>query len=174
MAKNELQSVLRKLSPFFEDNMLSITASTYSKLLNTSRNGAGIWLRNLEEAGYLKSQPQSSTHKLKNADITQDLLHYSKNDTDLFLDLHRVYWKERLHTSNYVNNIRRFYEPAQILLVGKTLEGELGKDTSLEIGLFGGKPFEGSRKFDERLKRSVRFSYVSAQDLENLSSLYSI
>ena len=83
--------IINILKPFFEDCYRRINVREYGRIIKVSPPTASKILKNFEKEKILKKEREDPY-----------LYYYANKDSDLFIDLSRIYWKSKLKYSKYL------------------------------------------------------------------------
>lgn len=136
--------IFNDLAPFFEDNYRRIHVRNYAELIKISPPTASKLLEKYNKQKILK----------KDIDKKYNLF-FANKDSELFKDLQRIYYKEKL--TEMINYIKSETINPVLILFGSTAKAEANKDSDIDLALFTPtkKKLEIS-KVEKEIKRKIQ------------------
>ena len=155
--------IINNLAPFFEDNYARINIRRYSRLMKISPPTASKLLKGYERAGLLESSKYE-----------RYIFFNAKRDNKNFIDLSRIYWRNKLEDLSSFLMGRFTIEPA-IVLFGSLSKAEVKIDSDIDlavIGLNNGSELLKNADlivFEKKLGRKIEiFEFKSLADTSKL------
>lgn len=117
--------IINNLVPFFEDNYARINIRRYSRLNGISPPTASKLLKGYRDAGLL----ESSKYELY-------MFFSAKRDSKDFIDISRIYWRDKLEGLISFLTSKFTVEPA-IVLFGSLSKAEVKIDSDIDLAVIG-------------------------------------
>ncbi len=117
--------IINNLAPFFEDNYARINIRHYSRLMKISPPTASKLLKRYAEE-----------HLLESSTYERYIFFSARRDDKTFIDLSRIYWRDRLEGLSTFLADKFAVEPA-IILFGSMSKAEVRKDSDIDIAVIG-------------------------------------
>lgn len=136
-------SIFNRLGPFFEDCYQRIHVREYAKLRGLSPPTASKLLSGYEREGLL----------LKEKERGYILFHANRED-DVFVDLSRIYWRQRLEAVVRVME-KTLADPA-IVLFGSLAKVEAKSDSDVDLAVFAERREIDLAFAEKKLKRNIQ------------------
>lgn len=114
--------IFNDLKPFFQDNYKKIHVREYAKIQKISPPTSSKILENLKKEGILKKEIDKKYN-----------LYYTNKDSEIFRDLQRIYYKEKL--SNLVSHIKEETINPVIILFGSTAKNEIKEFSDIDLAI---------------------------------------
>ncbi len=155
--------IINSLTPFFEDNYTRINIRRYSRLMKISPPTASKLLKKYEEEGLLESSKYE-----------RYIFFNAKRDNKNFIDLSRMYWRNKLEgLSSFL--VSRFTIEPTIVLFGSISKAEVKTDSDIDLAVIGLNNGSDSSKdtevavFEKSLGRKIEiFKFKSLKDASKL------
>jgi predicted nucleotidyltransferase len=146
------------LRPFFEDCYRRINVREYARLQKISPPTASSILKKLHKQGLLKKEDE----KIYN-------YYFANKESELFIDLSRIYWKMVLEQSGLIKEIENKLLNPVIYLFGSLSKGEAKKDSDIDLAVFSiSKKTIMVGDFEKKLSRKIQiFIYKDFSEIEN-------
>ncbi len=158
-------TIINNLKPFFEDCYRRIHVREYARIMRVTPPTASKLLNGMYKKGLLKKEVEK-----------QYLLYYANKDSELFIDLSRIYWKYKLSYSGLLNFIEQQYLSPVVILFGSLSKAEVKKDSDIDLAIFTPtkKEIDLSR-YEKKLKRKIQvFVFRSIDAVKNKELLNNI
>ena len=158
-------TIINNLKPFFEDCYRRIHVREYARIMRVTPPTASKLLNGMYKKGLLKKEVEK-----------QYLLYYANKDSELFIDLSRIYWKYKLSYSGLLNFIEQQYLSPVVILFGSLSKAEVKKDSDIDLAIFTltKKEIDLSR-YEKKLKRKIQmFVFRSIDAVKNKELLNNI
>ena len=158
-------TIINNLKPFFEDCYRRIHVREYARIMRITPPTASKLLNGMYKKGLLKKEVEK-----------QYLLYYANKDSELFIDLSRIYWKYKLSYSGLLNFIEQQYLSPVVILFGSLSKAEVKKDSDIDLAIFTPtkKEIDLSR-YEKKLKRKIQvFVFRSIDAVKNKELLNNI
>ena len=148
--------IINTLKPFFEDCYRRINVREFARLQNISPPTASKELENLFNKSILKKELDK-----------QYIYYYANKDSDLFVDLSRIYWKDILNP--LVNYLEKELMNPLIILFGSLSKAEVTPNSDIDLAIItsSNKKLDFS-KFEKKLKRTIQVFVFNKLDESNL------
>ncbi|MBS3117096.1 nucleotidyltransferase domain-containing protein [Candidatus Woesearchaeota archaeon] len=153
------------LKPFFEDNYRRINVREYARLQKISPPTASKILEQMHKEKLLKKE----TERL--------YIYYCANkDSDLLIDLSRIYWKGQLEKVGLLELIEQELLNPVVILFGSLSKAEAKKDSDTDLAIFSPtKKILSIEKYEKLLKRKIQlFRFTKREEVENINLLNNI
>lgn len=135
--------IINDLSPFFEDCYRRINVREYAKLTHITPPTSSKMLNYYVKEGLL----------LKTA-YRNNLLFYANKDSKVFIDLSRIYWRQKLkELTAYIEE--HLMSPA-IVLFGSLSKAEAKNDSDIDLAIFASERKLDIKSFENKLKRKIQ------------------
>ncbi len=157
--------IINNLKPFFEDCYRRIHVREYARIIRISPPTASKLLGKMHKKGLLKKEVGK-----------QYLLYYANKDSELFVDLSRIYWKLKLKSSGLLDSIEENFLSPIVILFGSLSKAEAKKDSDIDLAIFTitKKKIELLR-YEKKLKRNIQlFIFKSIENVKNKELLNNI
>ncbi len=156
--------IFNKLKPFIEDNYERISVRQYARIQGISPPTASKVLDGFYEEGLLRKEEDR-----------QYIFYHANRDSDIFIDLSRIYWKEILKKSGLIDHLKKSLDPV-IILFGSLSKAEVKKDSDVDIAIFTASDIKYDLEpYEKKLKRSIQlFHFKRRDDVENEELLNNI
>jgi len=116
-------NIINNLKPFIEDNYREINVREYARITNISPPTASKLLNNYKEENLLNKKEDKGY-----------ILYSANRESEIFIDLARIYWKINLkETIEYIKN--KLFNPV-IILFGSLSKAETTKNSDIDIAIF--------------------------------------
>jgi len=134
--------IINTLKPFFEDCYRRINVREFARLQNISPPTASKELENLFNKSILKKELDK-----------QYIYYYANKDSDLFVDLSRIYWKDILNP--LVNYLEKELMNPLIILFGSLSKAEVTPNSDIDLAIItsSNKKLDFS-KFEKKFKKN--------------------
>src|SRR3989338_6454219 len=147
--------ILNNLQSFFEDCYRRIHVREYAKLLGISPATASKLLTMYSKEGLLKKE------KFKNY-----LLFYANNENREFIDLSRIYWKEKM--KSLIMYLEYQLINPTVTLFGSLAKAEVKPDSDIDIAIFAHKKSITKKNFEDKLGRKIQlYWFTSFNEIKN-------
>jgi len=154
--------IINNLSCFFEDCYRRISVREYSRIMGVSPPTASKLLAFYYHEGILKRTEDRNY-----------LFFYANKESKLFVDLSRIYWKEKLN--GIVLLARKELINPVIILFGSLSKGEAKGESDIDIAIISSKKNENIKNFGKKLKRNMQiFWFDSIKSIKNIDLANSI
>lgn len=157
--------IFNSLKPFFEDNYRRINVREYARLQRISPPTASKLLQNLQNKNILKKE----NHK-------QFIYYYADKDSDGFVDLQRIYYKQLLEDSGLIDFFKKQLSNPIVFLFGSLSKAEAKTDSDIDIAIFTPtKKKIALEKYEKILKRDIQlFIFGNREELKSKELLNNI
>ncbi len=118
--------ILNILRPFFEDCHREYGVREYAKVAGTSPATASARLKALEKEGLLSSRNER-----------RYLLFSAQKEDPRFIELSRIYWRERLGAT-VLPVLTRHFPTSNIIMFGSASKADVAKDSDIDIAVISG------------------------------------
>ena len=148
-------NIINNLKPFFEDCYRKIHVRQYSKINKISPPTSSKILSQYNKSGLLLVEKDRNY-----------ISYYANKDSKDFIDLSRIYWRNRLsELTDYLN--KSLLSPSAILF-GSLAKAEAKENSDIDLCVLGSKKTIDLDKFEKRLKRKIQlFFFKSIKDINN-------
>ncbi len=155
--------IINTLNPFFEDNYRRINVREYARIQKISPPTASSLLEELNKENVLKKEKDK-----------QFIYYYANKDSDIFIDLCRIYWKLKL--KDLVNELEKKYLNPTIILFGSLAKAEVKEDSDIDLAIFTPTKKElNVEKYEKSLRRKIQtFIFKDKEDIKNKELLNNI
>ena len=100
------------------------------------------------------------------------LLFYANHQSRVFIDLSRMYWRDRL--IGLVSALEKKLNNPTIVLFGSLSKGEAKSDSDIDLAIFAQKKDFDYLVFERKIKRKIQvFWFKSVRDVKNVNLLNS-
>ena len=157
--------IFNTLKPFFEDNYRRINVREYSRIQRISPPTASNLLQSLNKQDMLKKEQDR-----------QFIYYYANQDSNLFLDLQRAYYKLELENSGLNTFFKKELLNPIVFLFGSLSKAEAKKDSDIDIAIFTptNKKIDLT-KYEKILKRKIQlFIFPDREGLKSKELLNNI
>jgi predicted nucleotidyltransferase len=138
-------NILNTLKPFFEDNYRRINVREFSRIQNISPPTASKQLEEFHKENLLKKEIDK-----------QYIYYYANKESQLFIDLLNIYWKNILEESKFLDFIEKEYVNPIIILFGSLSKAETTEDSDVDIAIFTTTKKEiNVTSFEKKLNRKI-------------------
>jgi predicted nucleotidyltransferase len=147
--------IVNNLKPFFEDCYRRISVREYSRLTHISPPTASKILLEFNKKELLSKEKDRNY-----------IFYYANKNSQLFIDLSRIYWKIKLNElTSFLN--KNLTDPS-IVLFGSLSKAETKNDSDIDLCIIGHKKELNLKKFEDNLKRKIQpFFFNSIKDIKN-------
>lgn len=115
--------IINNLKPFIEDNYREINVREYARISNISPPTASKLLNNYKEENLLNKKEDKGY-----------ILYSANRESNMFIDLARIYWKKEL--KNIIEELEnKLFNPV-IILFGSLTKAEATKDSDIDLAIF--------------------------------------
>jgi len=150
--------IINNLKPFFKDCYRRISVREYSRIRKISPPTASKFLGEYKKLGLLKKQEER-----------QYFYYFANKDNSIFIDLSRIYWKNKLEEVGLIKKIEQEFLSPVIILFGSLAKAETKQDSDIDIAVF--TPTKKSidlRGFGKKLKRDIQlFIFKNKKEIKN-------
>jgi len=156
--------IFNELKPFFEDNYRRINVREYSRIRKISPPSASKLLGRMEKKGLLKKENERNY-----------IYYFANKESELFIDLSKIYWAEILRKLGLIDNIKKLITPV-IILFGSLNKAEVKGDSDVDLAIFTlSKKEINIQSFEKKLKRKIQiFRFKTIKDVKNKDLLNNI
>jgi len=157
--------IINTLKPFFEDNYRRINVREYARMQKISPPTASKKLTGLEKEGVLKVEKDR-----------QFIYYYANKESQVFIQLLRVYWQIQLNNLGFLEELRREYINPTIILFGSLSKAETKIDSDIDLALFSPRKKEiNLNKYEKALKRKIQILiFKNKEEVKNKQLLNNI
>ncbi|MEM4282488.1 MAG: nucleotidyltransferase domain-containing protein [Candidatus Woesearchaeota archaeon] len=157
--------IFNTLKPFFEDCYSRINVREYARIQKISPPTASKILENLYKEGLLKKEKE----KIYN-------YYFVNKDSELFVELSRIYWKKILEDSGLLKELEKNLLTPIVYLFGSLSKGEAKIDSDIDLAIFTPTKKEiNLEKFEKLLKRRIQiFVFRGIEDVKSENLLKNI
>lgn len=158
-------TIITDLKPFLEDNYRRINVREYARLLKISPPTASKTLD-----GYHKS---NLLNRIKDQ---LSIFYFANRDNKTFIDLSRIYWRERLEKIGFLEVIKKGFTISLVILFGSCAKGEVSPQSDIDIVIITPIKKEINLKdFEKQLNRKIQiFFFRSKEEIKNKELLNNI
>lgn len=159
--------IINNLAPFFEDCYRRISVREYAKIINVSPPTASKLLMGYHKEGLLKRQEDRNY-----------LFFYVNKESEMFIGLSRIYWREKL--KEVVEEIENKTVNPIIILFGSLSKAEVTSDSDIDIAVIAYKKNVSLENHEKKLKRNIQvfwfdsFSKIPKELKNNILNGYSL
>ncbi len=147
--------IINNLKPFFEDCYRRISVREYSRLTKISPPTASKKLLEYNKERLLVIEKDRNY-----------IFYYADKNSDLFIDLSRIYWKIKLNELTQFLN-KNLTNPT-IILFGSLSKAETKINSDVDICIIGHKKEINITKFENTIKRKTQlFFFDSISKIKN-------
>ena len=155
--------IINNLTLFFEDNYVKINVRRYSRIMKISPPTASKLLKKYEEENLLESSKYE-----------RYIFFNAKRDSKDFIDLSRIYWRNKLKELSSFLISKSTSEPT-IVLFGSLSKAEVKKDSDVDLAVISLNNLLSQLKdtelsiFERNIGRKVEiFSFKSLEEASKL------
>lgn len=157
--------IINDLKPFFEDNYRRINVREYARLQSISPPTASKVLSKFQKKQLLAREEDK-----------QNIYYYANKDSDVFIDLSRIYWKLMLKNNGLLELFDKELLNPIVILFGSLSKAEVRDESDIDLAIF--TPTKKDLKLEEvkkRIKRNIQlFIFKTKEDVKNPQLLNSI
>lgn len=147
--------IINNLAPFFEDCYRRISVREYAKIIKVSPPTASKLLKKYNKKGLLKKEKDRNY-----------LFFFADKNSELFVDLSRIYWRKKLNKT--INKIKNQVNNPVIILFGSLSKAEVKRDSDVDIAVFGEKKKINLNKVEKKIGREIQlFQFKSPKNIKN-------
>lgn len=148
-------NIIDNLKPFFEDCYGGIHVRKYSKINKISPPTASKILSQYNKSGLLLVEKDRNY-----------ISYYANKDSKDFIDLSRIYWRNRL--SGLIDYLNKSLLSPSAILFGSLAKAETKEDSDIDLCILNNKKSIELNKFEKKLKRKIQlFFFRSIKDISN-------
>jgi predicted nucleotidyltransferase len=149
--------IFNTLKPFFEDNYRRINVREYSRIQKISPPTASKILAELNKRGILKREQDK-----------QFIYYYADKDSDLFIDMQKIYYKKLIKEAGLIDFFEKELLNPVIFLFGSLSKAEAKKDSDIDLAIFTSTKKEVDiKKYEKLLKRKIQlFIFKDKEELK--------
>ena len=153
-------TIFNRLKPFFEDCYRRINVREYARIINVSPPTASKILKEFNEKGLLKRE-----------DDRIYINYYANKESELFIDLSRIYWKIKLKESGLLDFLEEELLSPVIILFGSLSKAEVNAGSDIDLAVFSPSKKEiFPEKYEKILKRKIQlFVFDKIESIKNKS-----
>ena len=157
--------IIDTLKPFFEDNYRRINVREYARIIKVTPPTASKLLENYRKEGLLKKEEEK-----------QYIYYFANKESNLFVDLLRIYWKYNFEKIGLI----KFFEESSlnplIILFGSLSKAEAKIDSDVDIAIFTATEKNIKlNNFEKKLKRTIHiFCFKNKEDVKSSELLNNI
>ncbi len=157
--------IFNALRPFFENNYRRINVREYARIQKMSPPTASKLLQSYQKEGILKKEEEK-----------QYFYYFANKESDLFIDLSRVYWKIVLEDSGLIKALSEKLLSPVIIIFGSLSKAEVKEDSDIDIAIFTATRKElNVNEFEKKLKRKIQlFLFKDRENVKNTELLNNI
>lgn len=141
--------IINDLSPFFEDCYRRINVREYAKLASITPPTSSKML------DYYSKESLLLKTKYRN-----NLLFYANKDSKDFIDLSRIYWRQKL--KELTAYIEECLISPTIVLFGSLSKAEAKIDSDIDLAVFAEEKKLDTKSFEKKLKRKIQIYWFEA------------
>ncbi|MGE0792692.1 MAG: nucleotidyltransferase domain-containing protein [Candidatus Woesearchaeota archaeon] len=147
--------IINTLTPFFEDCYKRINVREFARIQNISPPTASKELEGLFKKNILKKELDK-----------QYIYYYANKDSDLFVDLSRIYWKDILNP--IIDFLEKELVNPIIILFGSISKAEVTPSSDIDLAIITKSNKElNLEKFEKKLKRNIQAFVFKELDKKN-------
>lgn len=135
--------IFNDLEPFFEDCYRRVHVREYAKLSGISPPTASKLLDGYEQEGLLLKVRERNY-----------ILFHANRENDIFIDLSRIYWRQRLQA--IVGVMEKALADPTIILFGSLAKAEAKKDSDVDLAVFAERREISLAFAEKKLKRNIQ------------------
>ncbi|MBS3170957.1 nucleotidyltransferase domain-containing protein [Candidatus Woesearchaeota archaeon] len=153
-----MEKIFNSLEPFFNDCYRRINVREYARIMNISPPTASSLLNSYNKQNILKIEKDKGYH-----------LYSANQNSWIFIDLSRMYWKKILEKIKFLEQLEKDFKLSTIILFGSTSKGEITNKSDLDIAIFTpSNPKIDYSIFENKLKRKIQiFRFNSIDEIKN-------
>ncbi len=157
--------ILNDLEPFFKDNYERINIRQYSRIKKISPPSASSLLNNLKRDKLLICEKDRNY-----------IYYYANKESEIFIELSRVYWLVYLRNSGLIDYLERELITPLIILFGSFSKAEIKYNSDIDLAIFTiSEKTLNLESFEKKLKRKIQlFVFRNREGLKNKELLNSI
>ena len=157
--------IFNNLKPFFEDCYRRINVREYARIQKISPPTASKLLESLYKKKFLKKEKERIY-----------IYYFANKDSELFIDLSRIYWKTILEKTALLKEAENLFLNPIIYLFGSLAKAEVKYDSDIDLAIFTPSKKEISfKKYEKLLKREIQvFVFKDLEDVKSKELLNSI
>jgi len=141
--------IINNLKPFFEDCYRKINVREYAKIMGISPPTASIVLSEYLKEGILKKEIYRRYH-----------LFYANKESELFINLSRIYWSIKL--KELTDFIEKNLLNPTIIIFGSLSKAEAKQDSDIDIAIISEKKDINVTHFGKKLGRDIQLFWFNS------------
>ncbi len=156
-------NIFNNLDVFFENSYKKISVREYSRIKKVSPPTASKLLKEYTKKGLLKFKKDRIYY-----------FFYPNINSDLFIDLSKIYWKEKIKKSGLIEYLKKELIDPKIILFGSLSKGEIKENSDIDLAVFSiTKKDLDLKKYEKKLKRKIdlflfeNLSEIKSEHLKN-------
>jgi len=157
--------IINNLQPFFEDCYRRINVREYARIVEISPPTASKLLDKFYKDGVLKKEEERNY-----------IFYFANKDSDLFIDLSRIYWKYKIDSSGLLEYIEKEFLSPVIILFGSLSKAEVKPDSDIDLAVFTPTKKEANlEQYEKKLRKKIQlFIFKKIEDVKNKELLSNI
>jgi|SRR3989338_47792 len=149
-----MSEIINRLKPFIKDNYRRINVREYARIQKISPPTASKLLFQFKKEGLLKQEAEK-----------QYIYYYANKNSDVFIDISRIYWKMELENSGLLDYIENETVTPVIVLFGSLAKAEARSDSDIDLAVFTASKKElDLSKYEKILKRKIQVMIFRSKD----------
>lgn len=150
--------ILNSMKPFFVDCYRRISVREYARLQKISPPTASKKLEEMYKKGLLKKQKEKVY-----------LYYFANKDSELFIDISRIYWKIVLTDSGFLEFLEKEFLNPLVVLFGSSAKAEVKPDSDIDVGVFlVSKKELKLDEFEKKMKRKIQlFMFKNIEEIKS-------
>ncbi len=150
--------VIKQLSPFFEDCYRRIHVREYAKISKISPPTSSKLLENMYKIKLLKKEKEK-----------QYIYYYANKESELFVELSRIYWRLKLKKSGLLDFFEKELLFPIIILFGSLSKAEAKADSDIDLAIFTASQKKlNIEEYEKKLKRKIQILiFKKIEDIKN-------
>jgi len=159
-----MEKIFNSLEPFFNDCYRRINVREYARIMNISPPTASSLLNSYNKQNILKIEKDKGYH-----------LYSANQNSWIFIDLSRMYWKKILEKIKFLEQLEKDFKLSTIILFGSTSKGEITNKSDLDIAIFTpSNPKIDYSIFENKLKRKIQIFRFNSKNQRSRQAEYFI
>lgn len=147
--------IINNLKPFFDDCYRRINVREYAKIMHISPPTASKLLTHY-----------NSENLLLRDTYRNYILFYANKESKDFVDLSRIYWKNRL--KELISLMEKKLTSPAVVLFGSLSKAEAKQDSDVDLAVFANKKELDITVIEGKMKRKIQiFWFESIKDVKN-------
>lgn len=157
--------IFNELKPFFEDNYRRINVREYARLRKISPPSASKRLAEWKKEGLLKKEEERVY-----------IFYVANKESELFVNLSRVYWSCVLKEIGLLDKIEEEHLAPTIILFGSLSKAEVKKESDVDLAVLSKSERKlETHQFERKINRKIQiFCFKSKEEIKNKELLSNI